>query len=241
MTQIGPLYVINLARTPERWRAFEAANRGGPAYTRFEAVDGLQIDAKALIAGGAMTSDLTYTPGALGCALSHISLWRACAAADGPVTVCEDDAILHPDFERHASAAASLHPDFDVILWGWNFNSVLAGEAFEGAPFVMGFNEKRMRDSVTAFRSTPTTPALLRLSRALGTPCYTISPKGAAKLMARCLPLAPLRVFFPLLNRESDNTGIDMPMNAAYPEIDAFVAFPPLALTLNEVALSTVE
>jgi hypothetical protein len=59
--------------------------------------------------------------------------------------------------------------------------------------------------------------------------------------MARCLPLAPLRVFFPLLNRESDNTGIDMPMNAAYPEIDAFVAFPPLALTLNEVALSTVE
>jgi hypothetical protein len=40
-----------------------------------------------------MAEGLGYTPGAIGCALSHIAFWRACAAADGPVTVCEDDAI----------------------------------------------------------------------------------------------------------------------------------------------------
>jgi hypothetical protein len=59
--------------------------------------------------------------------------------------------------------------------------------------------------------------------------------------LALCLPLAPTQVFFPLLNRESDNTGIDIPMNAAYPKLAAYAAFPPLALTLNVTAHSTVE
>jgi GR25 family glycosyltransferase involved in LPS biosynthesis len=241
MAEIGPLYVISLERTPQRWRAFEAANQGGPAYMRFDAVDGLKIDGGDLISGGMMSADLDYTPGAVGCALSHIAFWRACAVADGPVTVCEDDAILHPDFQTYAAAAADLQPDFDLILWGWNFNSVLAGEVFEGAPFAMGFDEDRMRQSTAAFRSKPPTPTLLRLHRAFGTVCYTLSPKGAAKLLALCLPLAPQRVFFPLLNRESENTGIDIAMNAAYPQMAAYAAFPPLALTPNETALSTVE
>jgi hypothetical protein len=81
----------------------------------------------------------------------------------------------------------------------------------------------------------------LRLHRALGTVCYTVSPKGAAKLTALCVPLAPQRVYFPLLDRESDNTGIDIAMNAAYPQLAAYVGFPPLALTLNDPALSTVD
>jgi GR25 family glycosyltransferase involved in LPS biosynthesis len=241
MAEIGPLYVISLERTPQRWLAFEAANRGGPAYARFNAVDGLAIDPAELISSGLMASGLTYTPGAVGCALSHIAFWRACAAADGPITVCEDDAILHPDFLFRAAVAADMQPDFDLILWGWNFNSVLAGEVFKGAPFAMGFDQDRMRQSIPAFRAQPCTPILMRLNRAFGTLCYTLSPKGAAKLLALCLPLRPRRVFFPLLNRESDNTGIDIPMNAAYPEIAAYAAFPPLALTLNETALSTVE
>jgi len=241
MTEIGPLYVISLARTPQRWREFEAVNRGGPAYTRFDAVDGSKADRDELIAAGLMTADLDYTAGAIGCALSHLRFWRACAAADGPITVCEDDAILHPDFSRCAAAAADLQPDFDLILWGWNFNSVLSGELFQGAPFAMVFEEERMRQSVAAFQAKPPTPSLLRLNRAFGCPSYTVSPKGAAKLLALCLPLAPCRVFFPLLDREIDNTGIDIPMNAAYPKIAAYAAVPPLALTLNVTALSTVE
>jgi GR25 family glycosyltransferase involved in LPS biosynthesis len=241
MAEIGPLYVISLERTPQRWRAFEAAHQGGPAYTRFDAVDGRKIDPAELISSGVMAEGLNYTPGAVGCALSHLAFWRACAVADGPVTVCEDDAILHPDFSRCAAAAADLHPDFDLILWGWNFNSVLSGELFDGAPFAMGFDEALMGQSIAAFRSQRPTPTLLRLHRAFGAPCYTLSPKGASKLLRLCLPLAPRRVFFPLLNREIDNTGIDIPMNAAYPAIAAYAALPPLALTLNETAISTVE
>jgi len=241
MAEIGPLYVISLERTPKRWREFEAANEGGPMCNRFDAVDGLKVDPAELVARGIMTGGLGYTPGAIGCALSHIAFWRACAAADGPVTICEDDAVLHPDFSRCAAAAAELRPDFDLILWGWNFNSVLAGELFEGAPFAMGFDEERMRQSIMAFRAQRPAPTLLRLNRAFGTLCYTLSPKGAAKLLALCLPLAPLQVFFPLLDRETDNTGVDIPMNAAYPQIAAYAAFPPLALTLNEIARSTVE
>jgi GR25 family glycosyltransferase involved in LPS biosynthesis len=241
MAEIGPLYVISLERTPQRWRAFEAANEGGPAYTRFDAIDGLKIDPLELISSGMMAEGLSYTHGAIGCALSHIAFWRACAVADGPVTVCEDDAILHPAFESCAAAAADLKPDFDLILWGWNFNSVLAGELFDGAPFAMGFDEALMSQATAAFRNGRPTPILLRLHRAFGTPCYTLSPRGAAKLLALCLPLVPGRVFFPLLNRESENTGLDIPLNAAYPKIAAYAALPPLALTLNVAALSTVE
>jgi hypothetical protein len=97
-----------------------------------------------------------------------------------------------------------------------------------------------MRGAVEAFRGMRPTPTLLRLGRAFGTPCYTLAPKGAAKLLRLCLPLAPRRVAFPLLNREVDNTGIDIAMNAAYAELSAYVAFPPLALTLNMDAISTV-
>jgi glycosyl transferase, family 25 len=236
----GPVYVISLDRTPERWRAFLADNPD-LEVARFPAVDGRSVDVAKLRAGGLAAAGLDYTPGAYGCALSHAALWRLCVDTGAPLTVCEDDAVLKPDFAARAAEAAALAPEAELIVWGWNFDSVLAGRLFDDTPFAMGFDQARMRADLDGFRRDRTRPTLLRLQRAMGTPCYTITPAGARTLLAFCFPLRPGSVFIPLLGRDLSNNGIDIPMNAAYPDMGAYAAFPPLALTRNEAAASTVE
>jgi hypothetical protein len=236
----GVVHVISLDRTPQRWTRFQADNPGVPAR-RFPAVDGRRSDPKALVEGGLTHPELVYTSGAIGCALSHASLWRACAAEGQTLTICEDDAVLRGDFPAMAAGVAARAEDAELILWGWNFDSVLGGRLFGESPFAMGFDQARLRESIPAFQAGREAPNLLVLHRALGIPCYSITPKGAEGLLARCFPLRPEPVFVPLLAREIPNNGIDIAMNAAYPEMAALVSFPPLAVTRNEAGISTVE
>jgi glycosyl transferase family 25 len=236
----GHIHVISLARTPERWRGFQADNPGLQAE-RFDAVDGRAVDLAELAAAGLVRPGLAYTPGAYGCALSHAALWRRCVETGAPLTICEDDAVLKPGFAARAAEAAAQVPDAELIVWGWNFDSVLGGRLFDDTPFAMGFDQARMRLDLEGFRRDRTRPTMLRLQRALGTPCYTVTPTGAQTLLNFCFPLRPGSIFVPLLGRELSNNGIDIPMNGAYPDMAAYAAFPPLALTLNDTAGSTVE
>jgi hypothetical protein len=50
-----------------------------------------------------------------------------------------------------------------------------------------------------------------------------------------------METFYPLLNRTLPNRGIDNMMNELYPKINAYVCFPPLVITKNDHALSTVQ
>ena len=70
-----------------------------------------------------------------------------------------------------------------------------------------------MRAGVAGFQEQAVTPQAFRLRRALGIPCYSISPKGARALRAACLPLARIKVHFPGLDRHLPNFGIDVVMN----------------------------
>ena len=237
---LGPLVAVSLDRTPDRWATFEAANRGVADIERMSAVDGLVLRRDDLVGRGLIHPDLTYSAGALGCALSHAALWRRAVDSGAPLTICEDDAVLRPDLLVAGADAAQARSGFHLILWGWNFNSVLGGRVFGDTPFAIGFDQDRMRGDVAAFRAEQSAPILLRLTRALGTPCYTVSAEGARILLERCFPLSPTSVVLPLVNREASNTGIDIAMNAAYPEMAAFVAFPPLAITPNDPTRSTV-
>ncbi len=105
----------------------------------------------------------------------------------------------------------------------------------------MRFDQEAIERSLADFAADRRSPVLLRLHRAFGIPCYTLTSSGAHRLLQACFPLRPLAVYFPLLDREMDNTGVDIAMNAAYPHIRSRVAFPPLALTLNSLALSTIQ
>lgn len=234
------IVVINLDRSPRKLAEFSAANRGIIAFERFPAVDGLTLSKDRLVADGVMHPGLDYTAGAMGCAMSHIALWHQTIASGRPLTICEDDAHFNKDFNRFAGdAVAKLAGKFDLILWGWNFDSVLAFDLWGISSCAAIFDPSQMLTSIERFKTIGFTPTLYALQRAYGLVCYTISPKGAATLLARSLPLRPMEVFFPGLNKNMPNTGLDVVLSGLYPQIIALVSFPPLVLTKHERGRST--
>ena len=232
--------VINLDRSPRKLEEFAAANRGVIAFERFRAVDGLTLSKAELVADGVVHADLDYTPGAMGCAMSHIALWKRAAETGKPLTICEDDANFNKDFTRFAGEAVTkLAGRFDLILWGWNFNSVLVFDLWGISSCAAIFDADKMLTAIDRFKGETFNPTLYALQRAYGLVCYTISPRGASTLLARALPLRPMQVWFPGLNKHMPNTGVDVVLSSLYPQIIALVSFPPLVLTKHERSRST--
>jgi len=232
--------VINLDRSPRKLEEFAAANRNTITFERFAAVDGLTLSKSKLVADGIMHADLDYTPGAMGCAMSHFALWRRCIESNKPLTICEDDAQFNKDFNRFAEEAiAKLDGKFDLILWGWNFDSVLVFDLWGISSCAAIFDASQMLNAIERFKQIPFTPTLYALQRAYGLVCYTMTPKGAATLLARSMPLRPMQVYFPGLGRNLPNTGLDVVLSDLYPKIMALVSFPPLVLTKHERGRST--
>ncbi len=210
-------------------------------FHRWEAVDGTRLSNEDLLRAGAIVEPLkAYSPGAIGCALSHRSLWEHCAAGEAAVTLCEDDAIFNRHFSRRAEAVLSGLPrDWDIILWGWNFDSILHVEVIEGlGQAVMHFAPARLGARAAEFQEKAHEILPLRLVMAFGTICYSVSRKGARSLLQRCFPLRNEVVFIPGLGRKILSFGIDSVMNKHYAALKSYVAFPPLVWTENDKSTS---
>ena len=236
--------VINLDRSAQRLLTFETLNSHlNLKFLRFSAVDGMDLERGPLVDRGIITADLGYGDGALGCALSHLALWDLAIEQNQSLTICEDDAIFNRGFEVAAESLIKALPgDWHMILWGWNFDSVLLFDMIPGVSPCLGvFNQHRMRMGIDAYQSASLMPRPFRLVRAFGTVGYTVSPMGARAMKQHCLPLRNLEVFFPGLERVLPNSGLDIMLNDAYPSIYAYVSFPPLIITKNQRSLSTVQ
>lgn len=223
-----PIHVISLDRTPERRAKFSELNQG-QHFEFVRAIDGRDISP---LPG--------YTRGASGCALSHRMLWEE-AAETGPLTIAEDDAIFHPKFaEKSAQAITKLPFGWDIIIWAWNFDSILAFEITPGVHAVLVTNQGELRESIEGWLASDPDPIVLPFGRSLGTPSYTVSRKGANKLIQGCFPMRGGPVFFCGLNRELPENGIDIAMNRLYPDLSAYACIPPLAVTpnINEESLT---
>jgi GR25 family glycosyltransferase involved in LPS biosynthesis len=208
---------------------------------RFPAVLGADIDRTELQADGVIEGDIDYSNGALGCALSHLTLWREIAAGTQPVTVCEDDAVFAQDFVPTANARLTALPDgWDIVVWGWNFDSWLVFQVLPNQLVCLLHGEGSITAAdLQAAAHAPASPQLFRLDRACGTLCYTISPAGAARMLAHCTPLRTLPVFLPQIPTVVRNCGIDVMMSTIYPLLQAYVSVPPLAISPNINAQST--
>ncbi len=238
MAPAPPIHVISLARTPDRLAGFRADNPGLKDWRVFPAVDGTTVDASTRDALG---DTALWSPGGVGAALSHMALWRLCVSCAAPLTVCEDDAVLRSDFAESSAVLLGAVPDFDVVLWGWNFDAVMEAELATGVPVAMLADQAALRGAVEAFRQDRGSPLLLKLRKALGMPCYTLSPKGAAELLARATPVGPVRLALPLMPYEIGNVTFDVTIASLYEQLSAHVAFPPLAVTRNDWARSTIR
>jgi glycosyl transferase, family 25 len=237
------IHLINLDRSADRLAEFSAQNVHLTGVSRFAAVDGTKIDASEFVGAGILTQEILdwYTPGALGCALSHISLWDRAIAACEAVTVCEDDAIFNRHFEREAQRVLeALPPDWDIVFWGHNCGAHLLLE-LAGELSIIVSDRAEMQRALAAFQNRSFTTQPLKLVQMFGLVCYSISPKGAAELRKRCLPLRPAQVHSQVLGRALSNYGLDCAAVQHYADLQAFVTFPPLVLAPNNPSRSQTQ
>lgn len=233
-------YIINRDVDTERLERFSALNRHVSDVERFAAMEGHRLDREALIARGLMEHGLTYTAGALGAALSHLTLWSRAAEAIGPTTVFEDDVILCSNFDTESARLIAGLPDaWDVILWGYNFNAPVTLDLLPGySQGVITFDQKRLQGSVHNFAAEARRATLFPLLQGFGLCAYTVSPIGARHLIQRCVPLRAQAYHQLGLERMVINVGIDVVTSFHFAGLNAFAAFAPLAVSPNEKAQS---
>lgn len=236
--------VISLKRTPERLRQFELVNSHvGVSIQALEAVDGLQLDRDVLEQDGLISAGLPWGPGAIGAALSHRLCWLRAIETDRLVVVFEDDVYLRRDFVVSVlTLVESLPADWDVILFGYNTDSILDVEVVPGWNARGEFSPRypvpadRERFAASSGRVAP-----LRLHNAFGTCCYAISAQGARKLVDGCFPLSVTPILVPALQSYLLPQTGDALMNGFYRRLGAYVCLPPIAMPINDKQASTVK
>ncbi len=240
--EMPAVLVISLARSAVRRAHF--ANTNPLLHFQFvDAVDGATLSPAQQNASWLFAEKLPYTSGGIGCALSHLSLWDLAISRNEPLTIAEDDAYFRADFvEKSAQILAQLPADWDIMLWGWNFDSVLIVDHVPPlAQTAMVFSQAQLQQSVESFQQGTGQVNVFKLFHAFGSMAYTISPQGAARLKAACFPLRSFQLHVPLINNLVGNTGIDTAMNSVYGQMDAYVCFPPLVVSKNDRQTSTVQ
>jgi glycosyl transferase, family 25 len=235
-------FVISLRRTPERLRRFVAINSGKVSYEIFDAFDGSGQNCNAVNVEEFFGNRDDFKAGELGNALSHMKLWEIAIQSDTPITICEDDAILNRDFCSMVEHLIDTKgDDWDYIAWGWNFDSLLAGELIPLiGPFCAFFSQEELRRNWFRFIDSDIHASLFKLHNCFGTLCYSISPGGARKFLELIKPMRVENVFIPGLNNSIPSNTLDVVMNKHYINLNCFVSFPPLAISLNDHSKSTV-
>jgi len=237
------VFYINLQRRQDRNEEFFRRNSQCAECCRVDAIDGDSLPIGASAGGGIVAEPLEgYTPCILASALSHKGLWERAVSTATPITIAEDDAVLNRHFsEKAAKVIARLPESWDIVLWGWNFDSILHCDVVPGLrQGVMHFDPTPLRDRQDRFQGVDVDPMPLRLIGAFGLLCYSISPTGARLLLGLCFPLRNELIPIPGLGRSLQNFSLDVLMNKYYPLLKAYVAFPPLAWSDNDKATSSL-
>jgi len=168
--------IISLNRRPDRWtKVVSALQRVGISrVSKCRAVDGATLSEQTLAElvdnAGAVsdqpTSHTQLTRPAIGCFLSHLTIWKQFLAGDGDHrVVLEDDAVPSPSYSaEHAERVlASIPAEADLVLLGC---TILAGLAEK--------TECELLSRVYYFN---------------GTYAYLLTRKGCARLLPHLLPL----------------------------------------------------
>ncbi|MDB5449377.1 MAG: hypothetical protein JWQ52_505 [Phenylobacterium sp.] len=227
--QAPEIYVINLDRSRDRWTSFMSRNGHLARVQRFPAVEGALLDREDLINSGVMLPNCTYTAGSLGCALSHVALWRKAVEDDRPITVFEDDVSVSLRFDECSRALMRELPEsWDIVLWGYIVDRLRLWVDYGPSMAAIEFFGSDLSDHST-FQAAAGEPRLVRLVNALGTQGYSISPRGARTLLENCLPLRHRGIHF-IQGMDYWDEGIDTAANAHYPNMQTYACLPPLVV-----------
>lgn len=235
-------YVISLAKCPEKTTGFFERNR--PTYINFKifhGIDGTEQSVDDAIRMGVVAPGATdYTMGSIGCAASHLSLWRNSIANDHHIMIFEDDAFIRHDFKHHIRSQITSIVDWDIILFGFNIDSSLDIRMIPGCDFGGRFSLRYPSlDNLLVFAKMIGSTTLYRLNNAFGLCGYALSPSGARKLVELCFPMDNRPLYIRFWNKASPCKTIDMMMNCFFSELRSYVCFPPLVLSPNDHTTST--
>jgi GR25 family glycosyltransferase involved in LPS biosynthesis len=236
------LKVISLKRSQARREQFLTANPG-LTFDFVDAVDGSLLTEAQRQDRALFAEQLPFpSAGAYGCALSHRALWLKALSDKTVVTVVEDDAIFRADFALCAKhCIESLDPDWALMMWGWNFDAMLALQIIDGLSSLVISDQEALRQRLDRFVAGDGPVQALRLDKCFGAFAYSISPKGAAIFLDQCFPIRPEPVLMPGHLKGFPVTGLDIMMNRIYPQTKSYMCFPPLVVTKNELEISTIQ
>lgn len=116
-----PSYVINLKRRPDRYRTISKTLQGLANFHRFEAFDGKTLTYQGDVAKYYSQEEFKARPGSVGCALSHIHLWRKLANEEvaEQYLILEDDVTVRADFREKLLIIKDM--EFDILMLGASF------------------------------------------------------------------------------------------------------------------------
>ncbi|UCI19167.1 glycosyltransferase family 25 protein [Mesorhizobium sp. B2-1-8] len=230
------IHLINLDRSITRLSKYQANNPHLVRNTlRVPAIDGASTDRSQLIKEGIITEDCAYLPGSLGCALSHINLWRLAVSENKVITIFEDDVRSSFDFLPESARILSNAPaDWEMIKWGFLFDPLFLWLDFSFSKAKLEFYDRRYSKQGHLFQSDKSSRTLIKIAHSFGLQAYSVTPKGARKLLEKCLPLKKRTIPFPGTGVILEDTGIDCAMCAAYCSMQAFICMPPLVIADDE-------
>lgn len=236
--------VISLQRTPERLAWFRAVNGSQAASVQVVAgVDGIELEPylqrTRLIDQSALAS---WSRGAIGAAMSHLLCWRRCANSNRPLLVVEDDVVLAHDWIAQLDQLCTgLNACWDLILLGWNYNSVLRSVDASNSETTSLFepaypNLDQIRRIINL--PTPAVRKIRRLKNGFGLPAYLITPPCARQLLSEIPPLQTRSITVSRGIPMVDALTLDGLLNCIYSRIGAYVVDPPLAVAINDPTTS---
>ncbi len=239
------ILVISLQKTPERLERFIRNNKKQlPSFRHVLAVDGEaqwnEIKNSKLISPLVKTQ---WSRGAIGAGLSHVLTWEICIKENKHLLILEDDTLLADQWLEKLEAIIPTEKEgFDMLLLGWNLDSVLRAEIYPPLECISLFEPIYPgKKDILKILNTKNPRRICKLKNAFGLPGYIISPKGASNLIDRILPfnsqITNIGRGIPSIN----SYGIDALLNNIYNELEAIVVIAPLVLALNESSLSLTK
>lgn len=200
-----------------------------------------------------ITSENLYDCVNLAFTQAHISLWKQAVETQSSITVFESNTITHKDFLTHQEQSLSLKNDYDLMILGYNLNWNPCLEFMPCLPRVIysfcghGLAEiKKENNSIidvnTYQNNDLTAIQTLRTFSFADLGCYTISAKGAEKLLQKIKRIgnasapsyqeAPYGTNFYVFNplKERENISFDIEVNRHIEHINTYMTIPMLAV-----------
>lgn len=229
------LNVINLKRRPDRLSKFMMYNEHVKQYINiFEAIDGNDIDLNKLEEQNLIKGPFkTMNKYIIANGLSQRQLWLKCIELNENCIIFEDDAIIRKDFILQYNKLINNCPDFDILYFGYNFDSIIHFEFLDSMmKLKCVFDKKDV--NLNNFSSLTTSIQPFRTKNNFGVPGYVISPNGAKKLLQLCFPMQERKIYIESLKRQTTTYTLDIIINYFYDKINPYICFPPLVITPND-------